>query len=217
MSSVTFKQVVEGLLMAAERPLSVEDLRKILSACDSSFEINNLPEIIAELAESYSDHGIELKEVSSGWRFQVKSDLSQWVSKLYEERPPKYSRALLETLSLIAYRQPITRAEIESIRGVTVSTNIVKTLLEHEWVRIIGYKEVPGRPGLFATTRKFLDHFNLKSLDELPPLTELTETMFAGSEPEVGVEIALARETPLDVEESATVSENMRFAFTDTE
>ena len=169
MSEITIKQIVEGLLMASDRPLRIEDLDKII--CTD----NNLQDIINEIIEDYKDRGIELKEVASGWRFQVRSDLSQWVNKLYEERPPKYSRALLETLSLIAYRQPVTRAEIENVRGVAVGSNVMKTLIEHEWIRIVGYKEVPGKPAIFATTKKFLDHFNLKSLDELPPLIEFTE------------------------------------------
>ncbi|MEI8055316.1 MAG: SMC-Scp complex subunit ScpB [bacterium] len=191
MSEITLKQIVEGLLMASERPLRIEDIYKVICKDNNSFEINKLQEIINEIVEDYKDRGIELKEVASGFRFQVRSYLSQWVNKLYEERPPRYSRALLETLALIAYRQPITRGEIESVRGVTVGSNIIKTLLEHEWVHIIGQKEVPGRPAIFATTKKFLDYFNLKSLDELPSLIEFTE---AG--------IALASEAPLDSEPS---------------
>lgn len=174
-TEVTHKQIVEALLMASNEPLSVEKLYKIFCHSDNLIEINRLREIIYELAEDYSDSGIELKEVASGWRFQIKSNFSLWINKLYEERPPKYSRALLEILALIAYRQPITRAEVENIRGVAVSSNIVKTLIEHEWIKIVGYKEVPGKPALFATTKKFLDHFNLKHLDELPPLMEFTE------------------------------------------
>lgn len=179
MPVVTPKQIVEALLMASEEPLSVEKLYKIFCSGDNQLEISELRDIIRELVDEYSDGGIELKEVASGWRFQIRTELSSWVSKLYEERPPKYSRALLEILALIAYRQPITRAEIENIRGVVVSSNIVKTLLEHEWIKIVGYKEVPGKPALFATTKKFLDHFNLKHLDELPPLIEFTENVNA--------------------------------------
>jgi segregation and condensation protein B len=177
MPAVTPKQIVEALLMASEEPLSVEKLYKIFCSGDNQLEISELRDIIRELVDEYSDGGIELKEVASGWRFQIRTDLSSWISKLYEERPPKYSRALLEILALIAYRQPITRAEIENIRGVVVSSNIVKTLLEHEWIKIVGYKEIPGKPALFATTKKFLDHFNLKHLDELPPLIEFTENV----------------------------------------
>jgi segregation and condensation protein B len=188
MFEATPKQIIEALLMVSEEPLSIERLYKIFCAGDNLLEINAIKNIINELVNEYSDGGIELKEVASGWRFQIKSDLSFWVSKLYEERPPRYSRALLEILALIAYRQPITRAEIEDVRGVVVSSNIVKTLLEHEWIRVVGYKEVPGKPALFATTKKFLDHFNLKHLDELPPLTELTEKLVLENSLDSGAE-----------------------------
>ena len=169
------KQIVEALLMASDEPLSIERILKILSSSNNQIEIKALRDIIKELIDDYSSHGIELKEVASGLRFQVKPDFSDWIGKLHEERPPKYSRALFETLALIAYRQPVTRADIEDVRGVTVSSNIVRTLLDHEWVKVVGHKEVPGRPALFATTKKFLDHFNLKNLNELPPLAEFTE------------------------------------------
>lgn len=175
MPRLNLKQIVEGLLMASDKPLNLDDMYKIFYNEDNNFELITLKEVIDEIASDCAQRGIELKEVASGWRFQVRPELSLWVNKLYQERPPKYSRALLETLSLIAYRQPITRAEIESVRGVAVGSNIIKTLLEHEWVKVIGHKEVPGRPAIFATTKKFLDHFNLKSLRELPELMEFTE------------------------------------------
>ncbi len=127
------------------------------------------------MAERCDDRGYELVQVASGFRFQVRQSLSTWVGRLWQERPARYSRALMETLSLIAYRQPITRGEIEEIRGVAVSTNIVKTLMEREWVRVVGHRDVPGRPAMYATTRQFLDYFNLKSLDQLPPLAEIKE------------------------------------------
>ena len=157
--------------MAAEQPLPIEAIHKTMG---DSIEIKELKGVIKEVVEDYKERGIELKEVASGWRFQVKQELSPWVNKLYAERPPRYSRALLETLALIAYQQPITRAEIEKVRGVTVSSNIMKTLMEHEWIRVVGYKEVPGKPAIFATTKKFLDHFNLQSLEQLPALMEFT-------------------------------------------
>lgn len=141
---------------------------------ENPFKINDVENLLTELQCDYAGRGIELKEVATGYRFQVRADLGLWISKLFAEKPPRYSRALLETLALIAYKQPITRAEIEDVRGVAVSTNIMKTLQEHEWIRVIGYKEVPGKPALFATTDKFLDHFNLKSLAELPQLMEFT-------------------------------------------
>ncbi|MFH1766589.1 MAG: SMC-Scp complex subunit ScpB [Patescibacteria group bacterium] len=215
MSEVTLKQIVEGLLMAAGRPLLVEDLHRNICERDNSIEISKIRDVVNEIVDDCEDRGVELKEVASGWRFQVKPDLSSWVNKLYQERPPKYSRALLETLALIAYQQPITRAEIENVRGVTVSTNIMKTLLEHEWVRIIGHKEVPGRPAIFATTKKFLDHFNLKHLDELPQLMEFTEAMVADVRPETENEIALAGDVPLEVDESSFVPEEESDALGD--
>lgn len=176
MNDIPLKNIVEGLIMAAGEPLSVEEIFRILQSNDETLEIKTVREIINELVQDYNNRSLELREVASGWRFQVRHELSPWIAKLWEARPPRYSRAFLETLALIAYRQPITRAEIEEVRGVSVGTNIVKTLLEHEWVRVAGYKEVPGRPALYITTKKFLDHFNLKSLQDLPPLIEFTES-----------------------------------------
>ena len=190
------KQIVEALLMASDEPLSVERVLKILNSNNNFIEIKTLREIVNELIDDYSDRGIELKEVASGFRFQVKPGLSYWIGKLHEERPPKYSKALLETLALIAYRQPITRSEIEDVRGVSVGSNIVRTLLDHEWVKVIGHKEVPGRPALFATTKRFLDHFNLKHLNELPPLAEFTEEIAEGLLHEVLEEEQTSSSTP---------------------
>lgn len=171
------KKIIEGLLMAADRPLSVECLAKIFESSDFSSENNQIKAILDLIVEDCAGRGVELKEVASGYRFQIKSELSTWIGKLFEERPPRYSRAMLEVLALIAYRQPITRGEIEEIRGVVVSSNIVKTLLEHEWIRVAGYKNVPGKPAILVTTKKFLDYFNLKSLQDLPPLIEFTEVL----------------------------------------
>jgi len=128
-----------------------------------------------ELQQECENRGVELKRVASGYRYQTRSDVQPWVARLWQEKPPRYSRALLETLALIVYRQPITRGQIEEVRGVSVSSHIIKTLLEREWIRIIGHKEAPGRPALYGSTRQFLDHFNLKSLDELPDLMELAD------------------------------------------
>lgn len=175
MTDIPLKAIVEGLIMAHADPLSLDTILRIVKTENNAIEINELRDVINELVNDYSGRGIELKEVANGWRFQVRQELAPWVAKLWEGRSPRYSRALLETLALITYRQPITRAEIEEVRGVAVSSNIVKTLLEHEWIKIAGYKEVPGRPALYVTTKKFLDHFNLKSLQELPPLIEFTE------------------------------------------
>lgn len=170
----TLLTIVEGALHAAGRPLSVDAL---LALFDEG-ERPGLPELraaLATLAAQCQGRGIELKEVASGFRYQARAELAPWLVKLWEERPPRYSRATLETLALIAYRQPVTRAEIEEVRGVTVSSSIIKTLLEREWIRVVGHRDVPGRPALFATTRGFLDYFNLKSLDELPSLLALQD------------------------------------------
>lgn len=174
MNEQHLKNVIEAAIFAAGEPLSIDRLLAL-------FEEEERPEkalvhqAIEALANDYTGRGLELKEVSSGYRFQARSDTSRWVSRLWEERAPRYSRALLETLALVAYRQPITRAEIEDIRGVAVSTNIIKTLQEREWVRVVGHRDVPGKPAMYATTREFLDYFNLKSLDQLPPLSELKD------------------------------------------
>jgi segregation and condensation protein B len=166
------QQIIEAALMVAGRPLTVNDLQKLFDEADAP-EAKIIREILAVLIERYQTCGIELKEVASGFQFQAKTELSPWLARLWDERAPRFSRALLETLALIAYRQPITRAEIEEIRGVTVSSNIIKTLQEREWIRIVGYREMPGKPALFATTKTFLDHLSLKSLSELPSLAEL--------------------------------------------
>ncbi|EKD55505.1 MAG: hypothetical protein ACD_60C00004G0015 [uncultured bacterium] len=164
--------ILEAALMAAGRPLSITELQKLFEEGQQP-EATDIKEALKALKEHYAARGIELKELASGYQFQAKQEFSYWLAKLWEERPPRYSRALLETLALIAYRQPITRAEIEEIRGVTVSSHITKTLVEREWIRIVGYRDVPGKPALYGTTKEFLDHFNLKSLKELPTLTEL--------------------------------------------
>src|SRR5579871_4355516 len=174
MSDTPIKNVVEAALLAAGRPLDVEQLRELFDEFARP-EAAAVRVALKALAEEYAGRGIELAEVASGFRIQVRDSVATEVSRLWQERPQKYSRALLETLALIAYRQPITRGEIEQIRGVAVSTNIIKTLEEREWVRVVGYRDVPGKPALFGTTRNFLDYFNLKSLDELPPLAEIRE------------------------------------------
>ena len=167
-------QILEGALLAAGEPLSVQRMALLFDENErpSKDDIRAAIKLVEERCE---DRGYELVQVASGYRFQVRQDLAAWVGRLWQERPARYSRALMETLSLIAYRQPITRGEIEEIRGVAVSTNIIKTLLEREWVRVVGHRDVPGRPAMYATTRQFLDYFNLKSLDQLPPLAEIKE------------------------------------------
>ncbi|WP_207848232.1 MULTISPECIES: SMC-Scp complex subunit ScpB [unclassified Pseudomonas] len=166
--------LLEAFLLASGKPQSLERLYEL-------FEEGERPEppvfkkALSLLAKSCEGRAFELKEVASGYRLQIREQFSPWVGRLWEERPQRYSRALLETMALIAYRQPITRGEIEDVRGVAVNTNIVKTLIEREWIRIVGYRDVPGKPAMFATTKAFLDHFNLKNLEDLPPLAELRE------------------------------------------
>jgi segregation and condensation protein B len=168
------KRIFEGALMAAERPLQRRDLTALFDDLETPADAL-VDQALVELDSDCEARGYELKRVASGYRYQVKQDLSRWVNKLWQERAPRYSRALLETMSLVAYRQPITRGEIEQIRGVAVSTQIVKTLLEREWIKSVGYRDAPGRPAIYATTRQFLDYFNLKSLDQLPPLAEIRD------------------------------------------
>lgn len=170
--SITLKHIIECALLAAESPLPLERLGDLFDA-SARPKPDELRRSIQELRDDYQERGIELVEVASGYRIQVRREMSPWIVRLWEERAPRYSRALLETLALIAYRQPITRAEIESVRGVSVSTQIMRTLLDRHWVRIVGHREVPGRPALYATTREFLDYFNLANLADLPPLMEL--------------------------------------------
>ncbi len=174
MSPPTLKQILEGALLAAGTPLTLERLRGLFPEAERPSP-GEVREALASLAEDCRHRGIELTEVAGGLRLQVRSEVAPWVSRLWEEKAPRYSRALLETLAIIAYRQPVTRGEIEEIRGVGVSSQIVKTLVEREWVRVIGHRDVPGRPALYATTRQFLDYFGLKGLDELPPLQEVRE------------------------------------------
>jgi segregation and condensation protein B len=168
------KRIIEAALLASTHPLSLPQLFSLFAEQEQPAH-DDLARALDELARDADGRGVELKEVASGFRYQVRQDVNPWVARLWTERQTRYSRALLETLSLIAYRQPITRGEIEQIRGVAVSSNIVKTLEEREWVRVVGYRDVPGKPELFGTTRGFLDYFNLKSLDELPPLAEIRD------------------------------------------
>ncbi|MCH9698208.1 MAG: SMC-Scp complex subunit ScpB [Gammaproteobacteria bacterium] len=167
------KHIVEAALFASGAPMTVSQILKLFEDHERP-ERSEIRAALTILQQDYADKAVQLVEVGGGFRFQVKADYAAWITRLFEERPPKYSRALLETLAIIAYRQPVTRGEIENIRGVSVSTQIIQTLQEREWVKIVGHKEVPGKPALFATTTGFLDYFNLKSLTELPPLTELT-------------------------------------------
>lgn len=167
-------QILEALLLAADQPLSLEQLFRMFMA-EGGITKKDVKAALDHLGQQLQGRAIELREVASGYRIQVRAEYAEWVGKLWQERPPRFSRALLETLALVCYRQPITRGEIEEIRGVSLSPNIVKTLIERGWVREVGVKEVPGRPALLGTTPQFLDDFNLKSLDELPTLPEIKD------------------------------------------
>ena len=168
------KHFVEAAMLAAGRPLSVDQLKGLFDG-RSAPENKEIRAAIKVLNEDYEERGIEILEVASGFRIQVKPAMTDRLQKLWEERPPRYSRALFETLALIAYRQPITRGEIEEVRGVAVSSNIVRTLMERDWVRVVGHRDVPGRPSMFGTTKGFLDYFGLKKLDDLPELADLAD------------------------------------------
>jgi segregation and condensation protein B len=174
MSDHSLSYVLEAVLLAAGRPVSVEQMLELFEESQRP-SVEDVNGALAELAERCAGRACELREVASGWRLQVRAQYADVVSRLWQERPSRYSRALLETLALIAYRQPITRGEIEDIRGVTVSSTIMRTLHERNWIRVVGHREVPGRPELLGTTREFLDYFGLKSLDDLPTLAELRD------------------------------------------
>jgi len=189
-------QLLEATLFASERPLTADELT---STVLSDFAISNkqLLAVIKQLMLDYQGRGIELVATASGYRFQTKSEWSEYLARLWPERSPRYSRAVLETLALIAYRQPITRGEIEAVRGVTVSSQIMRTLLDRGWVKVVGHKEVPGRPGLYATTKEFLDYFGLTDLASLPALTEFSAQSVLSMETEALFATAVAETTAL--------------------
>ena len=168
------KCFIEAALLAAGRPMTVDALQNLFDG-PAIPEKSQVREAISSLQDDYADRGITVSEVASGYRIQVKSEMAERLQKLWEERSPRYSRALFETLALIAYRQPMTRGEIEEIRGVSVSTNIIRSLLERDWIRVLGHRDVPGRPAMFGTTKVFLDYFGLKQLEDLPPLADLAD------------------------------------------
>lgn len=172
MNPAQLKNILEATLLAAGEPMNLDKLLAVFPD-EARPEAQEIREALQALSDDCVTRGIELKEVGSGFRFQVKQDYAPWIARLTEDKTPRYSRALLETLVLIAYRQPISRAEIEDIRGVSVSTHIIKTLQERAWIRVVGHREVPGKPALYGTTREFLDYFNLKGLSDLPPLSEI--------------------------------------------
>jgi len=204
MDSLPLKQIIEGAILAAEAPLSIDQLMQLFE--DDEPERVDVRDVLQEIEQDCEGRGFELKQVASGYRFQVRSSYGEWVSRLWKEKPPRYSRALLETLALIAYRQPITRGDVEEIRGVAVSTNIVRTLLEREWVRIVGHRDVPGHPALYATTKSFLDYFNLRNLDELPSLAEIKDLTQANEELDMEDDLIELPSLKLDKEEEEALA-----------
>lgn len=200
------KMIVEGLLLAAGRPLTLENIAQVFAE-DERPDKKELREVLVAISDSCNDRGFELKEVASGYRFQVKQEVGEWVANLWDERPPRYTRALLETLALIAYRQPITRGDIEEIRGVGVSSNIIRTLIDREWIRVVGHRDVPGRPAMFATTKQFLDYFDLKSLQNLPALAEIKGLGKVNEELELDEELGEQRvlEIPEEAVDEASI------------
>lgn len=187
--------IAEAALLAAGKPLSLDQLRELFT--EEERPAKQVMEHVMVLLEAACEgRGFELRKVASGYRLQVREEFAPWVGRLFEDKPQRYSRALLETLALIAYRQPITRGEIEDIRGVTVSSNIIRTLLEREWVRVVGHRDVPGRPAMYATTRQFLDYFNLNGLDQLPPLSEIRDLEEIGREIEQNMQAEIEFDSP---------------------
>lgn len=199
------KRILEAAIMVAGHALTIADMQKLFDE-DNQPDAKAIQAVLQAIQADYTDKGVELREVASGFQFQARAELSQWISRLWEERTPRYSRAVLETIVLIAYRQPITRAEIEEIRGVAVSSHIVKTLLEREWIRVIGHRDVPGKPALYGTTKAFLDHLNLKNLAELPALSELHD--LESQEEKLQVQLELA-EIPMDREHAMSEEEEI--------
>ena len=198
MESQELKNIIEAALLASEGPLTVDQIRALFGE-RSAPERQEIRKVLTALQEDYEGRGIELKQVASGFRIQVRESMSHWLAKLWEERPPRYSRALMETLAIIAYRQPVTRGDVEDIRGVSVTTNIIRTLLERNWIKVVGHRDVPGKPAMFGTTREFLDYFDLKKLDDLPPLAELADLEPAG----VQLELDENQEAALSVGDEA--------------
>ena len=184
MDEKPLKNIIEAILLAAGRPLTLDQVLAMFAENEKP-ERADVREAIKELQADYEQRGIALVQVGGGFRIQIREDMQPWVSRLWEEKPARYSRALLETLSLVAYRQPITRGEIENVRGVTVSTSIMRTLLERDWVHVVGHRDVPGHPAMYGTTKQFLDYFSLKSLSDLPALSELRDLSAISAELEL--------------------------------
>lgn len=186
----SIKRICEAALLVAGRPLAITDFEKVFGGSTEAPSRNAIRGALADLATDWSARSLALQEVASGWRAQVRTEFEPWIARLWDEKPPRYSRALLETLAIIAYRQPMTRSEIEDIRGVSVSSQIIRTLTEREWIRVVGHREAPGRPAMYGTTREFLDYFNLKTLDQLPPISDIKD--LEGQYPELGFEAETA-------------------------
>ena len=192
-----YKHIIEAVLMASEEPLTIKRLSEIFVEDMQRPSTEEIKAALASLQQDYTEHSLELIEVASGYCFRIKIDYAKWVTKLWESKPPRYSRTFLETLALIAYKQPITRAEIEQVRGVATSSQIIKTLIDRNWVKIVGHRDLPGKPALLATTNVFLDYFNLKNLADLPSLAQLQDFEKAGEQ----LEMQLQTEFNLEVAE----------------
>lgn len=191
--------IAEAALLAAGKPMSLDQLRELFDEHERPAR-QVMEHVMVLLDSACEGRGFELKKVASGYRLQIREAYAPWVGRLFEEKPQRYSRALLETLALVAYRQPITRSEIEDIRGVTVSTNIIRTLQEREWVRVVGHRDVPGRPAMYATTRQFLDYFNLQGLEQLPPLSDIRDLEEIGREIEKNMQAEIEFEQATSTE-----------------
>src|SRR3990167_741552 len=211
MSANKLQAIIEAALMVAEHPLSISSIQHLFKEEEQPSTIE-IKAMLTAICDRHKESGIELQEVASGYRLQAKVEFSPWLSRLCEERPPRYSRAFLDTLAIIAYRQPITRAEIEQIRCVTVSSNIMKALLEREWVKVLGYRELPGKPAVLGTTKTFLDHFNLKSLTELPTLAEFKN--FETQDRQIQVQLALEN-SRLELNNSEVIPEERNALLND--
>ena len=201
----SLKNILEALLLASGEPLTVATMAAVFSD-EERPSASEIGKALQELESDYAQRGLELKEVASGFRLQVRQEVHPWVSRLWEERPQRYSRALLETMALIAYRQPITRGDIEEVRGVSVRSSIIRTLQEREWIRVVGHRDVPGKPALFGTTRVFLDYFNIKNLDDLPSLAEIMD--MGSIEPELDFEPHAEKNSEAEVELESEAQEN---------
>ncbi len=215
MSQEKIKNIIEAALMVSTKPLNVTQILSLFET-DRTLELerDDIRAALEALQEDYKERGIELAEVASGFRFQARDEYAEWVNHLFDERPPRYSRALLETLAIIAYRQPITRGEIEDIRGVSVSSTIVKTLQERDWIKVVGHRDVPGKPSLLATTKSFLDYFNLKKLSDMPALEDIKD--FDSINPDLFEELEGEAKAQAQLQADADVEENNETLSTET-